>query len=63
MLPFTLVFLIALGLTLLSGAAATWLAATGDPSHATRKKVAERLVQIALLGAATILALLGNVDG
>lgn len=63
MVPFKLVFLTVLCLTLLSGAAATWLAATGGRADATRKKVAERLTQIALLGAAAIFALLGAAVG
>ena len=60
MLPFKLLFLAVLALTVLSGATATWLVTVGRGYHPSRKKVAERLAQIALLGAAAIFALLGS---
>lgn len=61
MVPFKLVFLSVFCLTVLSGAAATWIVIADQGSHPSRKKVAERLAQIALLGATAIFALLGNV--
>ncbi len=61
MLPFKLIFLAVLALTVLAGATATWLVTVGRGYHPSRKKVAERLAQIALLGAAAIFALLGNL--
>lgn len=61
MLPFKLIFLAVLALTVLSGVTATWLVTIGRGYHPSRKKVAERLAQIALLGAAAIFALLGSV--
>lgn len=60
MLSIELLFLAVLCLTVLSGATATWLAAVGRGST-SRKKVAERLAQIALLGATAVFALLGRV--
>lgn len=62
MLSFKLIFLSVLCLTVLSGATATWLVMAGRGSHPSRKKVAERLAQIALLGAAAIFALLGSLQ-
>jgi hypothetical protein len=60
MLPFKLLFLSAICLTVLSGAAATWIALTDQGSQPSPKKVAERLAQIAVLGAAAIFTLLGR---
>ena len=61
MLSFNLIFLSALCLTILSGAAATWLVVVARGFSSSRKKVAEQLAQIALLGAAAIFALLGSL--
>lgn len=61
MLPLNLVFLSVLCLTVLSGSAAVWLVML-QGSNPSRKKVAERLMQIALLGAATIFVLLESVS-
>jgi hypothetical protein len=63
MLPIKLVFLSVLSLTLISGAAATWLAMTAQTSQPTRRKVAERFAVIAFLGATAIFALLSRVEG
>ena len=60
MLSLNTVFVATLILTLLSGAAATWLATTGQENQHSRRKVADRLAQIAMLGAAAIFAMLGN---
>ena len=51
-----------LALTLLSAAAAIWLASVGEDAHASRKQVAEQLAQIAVLGAVARFALLRSVD-
>lgn len=61
MLPFKFIFLAALFLIILSGATATWIAMAGRGNNPSRQKVAERLAQIALLGAAAIFALLGGL--
>jgi hypothetical protein len=50
-------------LTLLSAAAAIWLASVGKDAQASRKQVAERLAQIAVLGAVALFALLRGVGG
>lgn len=50
-------------LTLLSGAAAIWLASVGKDAQASRKQVAERLAQIAVLGAVALFALLRGIGG
>lgn len=60
MLALNPVFVTAVAITLLSGAAATWMAATARPSCVSRQKVVERLAQIALLGATAIFALVGG---
>lgn len=61
MLPLDLMFLSALALTVLSGAAATWLVIADRRTCISRRKVAERLAKIALLGATAIFALLQNI--
>ncbi|MBX9462834.1 MAG: hypothetical protein KL840_07645 [Aquamicrobium sp.] len=50
-------------LTLLSAAAAIWLASVGKDAQASRKQVAERLAQIAVLGAVALFALLRGIGG
>lgn len=50
-------------LTLLSAAAAIWLASVGKDTQASRKQVAERLAQIAVLGAVALFALLRGIGG
>ncbi|MEX4008441.1 hypothetical protein [Neoaquamicrobium sediminum] len=47
-----------LALTLLFAFAAIWLASVGPDAQASRKQVAERLAQIAVLGAVALFALL-----
>lgn len=57
MQPFHLILSSALVVTILSGAAATVLAASDRPSE-LRSRIAEKLVEIALVGAGAIMALL-----
>jgi hypothetical protein len=57
MQPFCLIMISALVITVLSGAAATVLAASKRPSE-LRSRIAEKLVEIALVGAGAIMALL-----
>lgn len=49
--PLDLAVATTLVLTLLSAAAAIWLASVGEDAQASRKQVAERLAQIAVLAA------------
>lgn len=58
MVPFDLAVSATLFLTLLFAAAAIWLASVGLDAQASRKQVAERLAQIAVLGAVALFALL-----
>lgn len=57
MQPFYLILSSALVVTVLSGAAATILAASGRPSE-LRSRIAEKLVEIAIVGVGAIMALL-----
>lgn len=47
-----------LAVTMLFAAAAIWLASVGPDAQASRRQVAERLAQIAVLGAVALFALL-----
>lgn len=58
MVPFDFAVSATLALTLLFAAAAIWLASVGPDAHSSRKQVAERLAQIAVLGAVALFALL-----
>ncbi|MDZ5699947.1 hypothetical protein [Chelativorans sp. M5D2P16] len=61
MSTFHMVFFSALGITVASAVAAGVLVALDDtPQRDTRKIMVERLIQIALLGAGAIIALLGR---
>lgn len=57
MQPFYLILISALVITILSGAAATVLAVSGQPSE-LRSRIAEKFAEIALVGAGAIMALL-----
>lgn len=50
-------------LTLLSAAAAIWLASVSEDAQESRRHLAERLVQIAILAAVARLALLRSIEG
>ncbi|WP_265516743.1 hypothetical protein [Nitratireductor luteus] len=61
MIPFHLIFLTVLAMTVLSGAAATVVAFLGDTrSNRAQRRLVEILCQIALLGAGAIIALLAR---
>ena len=58
MLPFSIIFAATLALTVISGATATAIVVFGDTRrNAGQKAVAERLAQIALVGATAVVAL------
>lgn len=61
--PLDLAVATTLVLTLLSAAAAIWLASVGEDAQASRKQVAERLAQIAVLAAVALFALLRGIGG
>lgn len=58
MMPWDFAVIATLILTLLFAAAAIWLASAGHDARASRKQVAERLAQIAVLSAVALFALL-----
>lgn len=58
MLPFYLVFGSVLSLTVLSGAGALGLATMRRPSDSLRRRMADRLMHVAFVGAAAIVGLL-----
>ncbi|MCV0395901.1 MAG: hypothetical protein K5872_06550 [Rhizobiaceae bacterium] len=58
MVSFRAIFIAVLALTILSGAAATYLAGTSGP--AGRHRVAERLAYIAMVGAGALMMLLND---
>ncbi len=58
MMPWDFAIIATLVLTLLFAAAAIWLASIGHDTRASRKQVAERLAQIAVLGAVALFAMI-----
>jgi hypothetical protein len=54
------VFVISVALTVLSGAAATWLVASSRPGDPSKSRIAEYLARAAMIGALAIFALLGG---
>lgn len=59
MVPFNLVFVVVVALTVLAGATAAGLA-VARPTSVAARKVAERLAQIAVLGAIAVFGLMGG---
>jgi hypothetical protein len=61
MFSFQVVFIVTVGLTVLSGTAATSIVVFGDTRrNSGQRAVAERLAQIALIGATAIVSLLAT---
>lgn len=60
MIPIQIVFLVTVCLTVASGVAATSIVILGDTRrNAGQRAVAEKLAQIAMIGAVALIALLG----
>ncbi|MBN9242138.1 MAG: hypothetical protein J0I98_05035 [Mesorhizobium sp.] len=62
-MPVQIIFLVAVGITLASGVAATSIVMLGDTRrNAGQRAVAEKFAQIAMIGATAIVALLATPD-
>jgi hypothetical protein len=60
-MPIQVIFLVTVGITLVSGIAATSIVMFGDTRrNAGQRAVAERFAQITLIGAGALIALLGS---